>query len=148
MLTMLTRLNAVSTFSLMGFMLQYVEGMMVSFYYLFISALLKEKRLLLPSEKESNPPVVSCQCLTSWNMQKAMLKMQEVFPSLEDVCVNMKDVICRICVSLSLFRKHKTGKKLPWANLELEALQTCVFLFMIFKMFNSRNIKSSFHISY
>lgn len=63
--TMLTRLNAVSTFSLMGFMLQYVEGMMVSFHYLFISALLKGKHLLLPSEKESNPPIVSCQCLTS-----------------------------------------------------------------------------------
>lgn len=100
----LTRLNAVSTFGLMGFMLQYVEGMFISFHHLFISSLMKGKRLLLPSEKESNQPTVSCQFLTFWN-----IKSKEMFPSLE--VVTWRDVGFRIYIPSCLFLNHTTGKK-------------------------------------
>lgn len=45
----------------MGLLLQYVEMLLLLFHNLFICALIKGERLLIPSEKKSYQPV---SCLT------------------------------------------------------------------------------------
>lgn len=96
---MLTRLNAVSTFGLLGFMLQHVEGGDVPFpppvsSFLFLSW--KEKRLAaVPRRRNPNQPTVFCQFLTRWN-----IKSEEMFPPSLDV-LTRRDVGFRICMPVS-----------------------------------------------
>lgn len=107
-------------------------SMLVSFHYLFISALMKGKRLQLPSENESNQPTVSCRCLTSWNIKSNIENVGNVSVFGRCSVLTCRDVISRICIPFSRFPQSYKKQGAPQAKTRRwRPLITDVFLFFL-----------------